>query len=194
MVSPDQFAGGLYPLLKDMGRTSLCAIGVGAVLIGAFLNRNPNQANRRTTLPLGTLVVISLIPFYHRSYDAARLISPLGWALLEEPRQSLLTRACPVLVALFFLPGAVLVNVFAKRTLLSPSISGTWWWMSLIVAHQAWVLLLLGMLLLRAMAKAATETSSNSLERPNAEQFAVANEDVWVFTAKRTERPRSSPR
>jgi len=95
---------------------------------------------------------------------------------------------------LFFLPGAVLVNVFAKRTLLSPSISGTWWWMSLIVAHQAWVLLLLGMLLLRAMAKAATETSSNSLERPNAEQFAVANEDVWVFTAKRTERPRSSPR
>jgi hypothetical protein len=154
-----------HPLLRSIGGTNLCAIGGAAVLMCGWLwLAVKTDQSSSSLLSLSTLAVISLLPIYHRSYDAALVVFPLAWALLEEHRQSLVPRACLALIALFLLPGGVLVNFVASRAHLSRSVTTAWWWMSFVVAHQAWALLLLAALLLSAMANRHSQSSSRHLD------------------------------
>ena len=154
-----------HPLLRTIGATNLCAIGLGAVLIWGWLWLAVKTDQMSSIfLSLSALAVISLLPIYHRSYDAALVVFPLAWSLLEEHRQPLVSRGCLALIALFLLPGGVLVNFLASRAHLSRSVASVWWWMSFVVAHQAWALLLLAALLLWAMAKRHSKSSSKHLD------------------------------
>jgi Glycosyltransferase family 87 len=154
-----------HPLLRSIGGTNLCARGVGAVLMCGWLWLEvKTDRSSSSLLSLSTLAVISLLPFYHRSYDAALVVFPLAWALLEEHCQSLIPRGCLALIALFLLPGGALVNFFASRANLLRSVTSAWWWMSFVVAHQAWALLLLAALLLWAMANRHNESPSKHLD------------------------------
>jgi hypothetical protein len=154
-----------HPLLRSIGGTNPCAIGIPAVLMSGWLwLAVKTDQSSSALLSLSTLAVISLLPIYHRSYDAALVVFPLAWALLEEHCRSLISGACVALIALFLLPGGVLVNFFASRAQLSQSVSSAWWWMSFVVAHQAWALLLLAALLLWAMSNRHNESSSTHLD------------------------------
>jgi glycosyl transferase family 87 len=137
-----------FPLLGKAGAANLAAIAVTALAGLAWLryalisDRDSDQL-----LTLSALAVISLLPVYHRSYDAALLIFPVAWALLGNHRQPAVARACVILSVLFLTPGGVLVNLLAEQAHRPGAIVNSWWWRSLIVGHQAWALLALAVFL-----------------------------------------------
>jgi hypothetical protein len=143
-----------YPLLGNQAATSICALFVGVALGVIWLfraaGRNPGSD---PFLTLSTLAVISLLPVYHRSYDAALLVIPIAWCILRASPRTATVRISLALSLLFLTPGGVLITQFAERAHLSAAIGNSWWWRSFVVGHQAWALLFLAVTLLSAMLK-----------------------------------------
>ena len=166
----------LDPLLENVSWTNFCAVGLGIALIGVWLWLTLKSGrNVSPLLPLSTLAVISLLPIYHRSYDAALLVLPLGWALLQESQEPTAVRSTLALLALFLTPGGALVNQVAERAHISVSITHSWWWRSFIVAHQVWALMLLSTLLLWTLAKDSAVPSSKEIDTSSPAEFAVSS-------------------
>jgi hypothetical protein len=144
----------LYPLLGNQAATSVCAlfVGVGLGLIWLFRAAR-HKSDSDPFLTLSTLAVISLLPVYHRSYDAAVLVIPIAWGILRAKPRTASVRISLALSLLFLTPGGVLITQFAERAHLSTAIGNSWWWRSFVVGHQAWALLFLAVTLLSAMLK-----------------------------------------
>jgi Glycosyltransferase family 87 len=166
----------LDPLPGKVSSSNFGALAVGVVLMCGWLRLGLKSGRHSTPLlSLSTLVVISLLPIYHRSYDAALLVLPLGWALLQGMQQTAAPRSTLGLIALFLTPGAALVNQIAERAHMSATITHTWWWRSFIVAHQVWALLLLSTLLLWTMAKSSAVPSSEEIDMRTPAEFAASS-------------------
>ncbi|MGA2695124.1 MAG: glycosyltransferase family 87 protein [Terriglobales bacterium] len=105
------------------------------------------------TLTVSALFVISLLPVYHRFYDASLLIFPLIWACLAlrnfpERRHGIIAL---VLIAPFFIPGGTVLQQLTANQRIPVSIGQSWWWRVIIMPHEIWALLLLAVVLLSAM-------------------------------------------
>ena len=102
-------------------------------------------------LELSTAVVISLLPIYHRVYDAALLVLPLAWALSQTSavtyRHRLVTLLC---VAPFFVPGSTLLELQVQAGRIPEAMTHAWWWRTLVLPHQVWALLVMSITLLTA--------------------------------------------
>jgi hypothetical protein len=106
-------------------------------------------------LTLAALVMISVLPSYHRNYDAVVLIFPLCWMLSEsEVRSRSLSKWTSLLLLPFLLPGPSLLQRLAAEGKIPFAITNGWWWNTVVMPHQIWALLLLCILLLWAMAGA----------------------------------------
>lgn len=165
----------LSPLGGMVRWTNFLAVGIGVALAGTWLWLTSKSV--RTTSPLlslSTLAVISLLPIYHRSYDAALLVFPLGWALLQETHLRTIVHSSLALIALFLAPGGTLVAQLAELGHISANTTNSWYWRSFIAAHQVWALLLLSTLLLWAMAKSSAEPASTEIETSSLAEFAVS--------------------
>jgi hypothetical protein len=160
-----------YPLMKSAAFASGLAMASGAALAGMWLW----IMIRKTScdlLELSALATLSLLPMYHRFYDAALLILPLCWALLvARERQKGIAIATVVLILPFLVPGAALLGQRA-RSYLSATNLDSWWWNGLVMSHQVWALLLLSMLLVYAMAIAPLREPTKSSGTSRAE-FAM---------------------
>lgn len=155
----------LDPLLGKVSWTNLAAFLMGGVLFSAWLWVELKSGRRVSPLlSLSTLVVISLLPIYHRAYDAALLVVPLGWAYLQETQQLAALRSTRALIAFFLTPGGALVSQVAEHAHMAPTITHSWWWRSFIVAHQVWALLLLSTLLLWVMASSSPLPLSEEIQ------------------------------
>jgi hypothetical protein len=108
------------------------------------LSRDPS----RELLPVATLAALSLLPIYHRVYDAAVLTLAFAWALSALRTESA-SRARIVLLILcvFLIPFDVLASIYRRVPFLA-DLSDSWWWQALIVPHYAWGLLLVTLILL----------------------------------------------
>jgi hypothetical protein len=117
------------------------------------------SVHRRTTrktgdelLELGTIVVISLLPVYHRFYDASLLVFPLAWVWTAWPGASkILRRVVLGLILVFLVPGGSMLERF-QTTDHWPSVQHSRWWNCLVMPHEVWALLALSCALLYAMA------------------------------------------
>jgi hypothetical protein len=100
-------------------------------------------------LSVSIVAVLTLLPVYHRFYDAAVLVIPLAWAtahLRTWPRM-----AVPVLllVMTFTIPGIATIRL--EQWLGSKSsVISTWWWHAFVEPWRVWTLLICLALLYRA--------------------------------------------
>ncbi len=99
-------------------------------------------------LCLSALAVLSLLPVYHRFYDAAVLIIPLSWLMARLSAAATIRVAVGLtMIAAFFLPGGTLLQTLQDKGALSFLLKTNDWWNSLIMAHAAWCLLILALIL-----------------------------------------------
>jgi Glycosyltransferase family 87 len=97
-------------------------------------------------LKISAISVLSLIPIYHRSYDATLLVWPLAWCLLllHNQKRQLVTL---LLIIPFFLPGPALLADLAQSGRI-PAFSSHPWWSAIALSHQVWDLIFLSFTLL----------------------------------------------
>lgn len=120
-----------------------------------FLRRSDGAQH---LLPLSALVVISLLPVYHRLYDASLLAFPLAWSLTDlSGRIRTLSNFTFCLLLPFLVPGGTVLEQIQVRGYVSPAVQGSWWWNALVMPHQVWVLVILTVVLLEAMRWTANE-------------------------------------
>ena len=125
------------------------ALGCGASLAGVWLWYCIKQRGHEL-LEISTLFVLTLLPVYHRFYDAALLIWPLCWSILVAKKRSV-TLLTIALILPFFIPGAALLDRLAQGRRLPAAVLDGWWWNAVVMPHEVWDILFISILLLYFM-------------------------------------------
>src|SRR5205814_4899774 len=105
---------------------------------------------------LSAITTFTLLPVYHRFYDAGLLIIPLCCLIKrletsEAAASSYFQRSSIVgLVILcpFVIPGGSLLERLSSKGALPAGLLVSNWWNAIVMAHTAWCLLLLSLVLL----------------------------------------------
>ena len=131
---------------------ALVAVLIGWYVRAGGLRRHSSPVSE--LLALSSLAAMSLLPVYHRVYDAAVLLFAFAWALqqLEEGRDARRRWVCWAALlplAVFLVPFDLLSSVLT-RSELAREVSNSWWWHALVVPHYAWGALLITLALLWA--------------------------------------------
>lgn len=153
----------LVSAISDPIALRVAIVCITAALLAWFVRAFPGtaqvavqdrkQVKRIELLTLATLAAISLLPIYHRVYDAALLTLALAWALaeLDGPRRRFaITMIVPMLV--FLVPFDIVQTVSHRAPQLF-ELTRTAWWQSLIAPHYAWALLFVTFGLLTTLAR-----------------------------------------
>jgi hypothetical protein len=167
---------------RQVVRLAVLAI-LGILSLAYFLvDRRRGQAqgeDNSELLSLSMAAVVTLLIVYHRFYDAVLLLFPLALAIkglveryspvLLEHRQSpapadgartpTWARGHEVTLLLlvpFFIPGAALLDLLARRGWIPEQISTSWLWEVIILPHQPWALLALCIWLVVMRSRATT--------------------------------------
>lgn len=146
----------LYTFLPDRAGANIAALvitGTLGLLWLRLLRRHPG--NNDQLLELAALTVLSLLPVYHRLYDASLLIFPLAWSwtAMRKSRNELATGTL-LLILVFLVPGGSALEQF-QRTSHLVALQHSWWWTHFVMPHQVWALIFLSVLLLMAMRTSA---------------------------------------
>lgn len=148
-----------YTLLHSRDWANLTAMVVagtaGLTWLWLLLKKRSNNL-----LALSALVVISLLPLYHRFYDATLLIFPLAWSMtaLRGRLHRSATAVLLLLVLVFFFPAGSALE-YLQATGHFAAMQHYWWWNTIVLPHESWSILLLSLVLMHAM-----QTSSLSPE------------------------------
>ena len=140
----------LFPLFQGRALAEVAA----ALIFVAILSWWLFAVRRDRCLGLIDLAILasaSLLPVYHRFMDAGILLIPVAWALSElkgELRSS--ATACLLLASPFLVPGATMLHEFSDRDEMLQTVSRSRFWESLILPHEAWLILLLCAVLIMA--------------------------------------------
>lgn len=150
-----------WVLFRNTRQAGVLALAVGGTLsltwLLLLLKRGQQQSE---LLEVSSLTIISLLPIYHRTYDAAFLLLPLAWVFSEwHALAAWIRRATLVLIAGFLLPGGTVVEGLTLAGRIPEGLAQQWWWYAMIVPHQVWLLLLLSGVLLAAQASARSVES-----------------------------------
>jgi hypothetical protein len=153
-----------YTIWHQAGAANAFAIGLSAVLfviwVGLLL-RNERQ-NEDALLAMSAVAMLSLLPVYHRFYDAFLLIFPLCWSLREfsGPRKQF-ARGTLVLMLPFLVPGGSALEEMQRGGRIPQAIAQSWLWNRVVMPHEIWCLLFLGALLLGCMALQRSQASAH---------------------------------
>ena len=149
----------LYTFFGDRAVANGAALLIASLLAGLWLVqvlRSPS-ASRDKLLEISALVAISLLPVYHRLYDATLLVVPLAWSLSAITRsRNRFAKATLFLILIFLLPGGSLLEGFQRRNYW-PQLQHSWFWMCFVMPHQVWALVLLSLVLLIEMRRNAVQ-------------------------------------
>jgi hypothetical protein len=167
---------GLYAFLHSRQAANVSAVILSLLLFAVWVALISKMPRRDDLLCLGALVALSLLPAYHRFYDAALLIIPLCYLLARSKsgfnRHSVI--ACLALVV-FLVPGGSLLETLRNRGFITSAFSSTTWWNGLVMAHAVWCLLVLTLSLLYEMtATARAGTKSHQTSAIQAKSLAAS--------------------
>ncbi len=137
-----------YALFKHPAIINILAAALTAAIFLILLWRQTEDH----LLELSSIAILSLLPVYHRFYDASLLMLPLCWSLKEwsGPRRRF-ARAALVLILPFLVPGGSALEQWWLSGEISPMITQSWWWTSIVMPHQIWSLLLMSVVFLWAL-------------------------------------------
>src|ERR1700680_2529992 len=142
----------LYTFVHDRAGANVGAMVVAGVLGLLWLLLLQRRAHgNNELLELASLIVLSLLPVYHRLYDASLLIFPLAWSLAElSGSRKELAKGALLLILVFLVPGGSALEQLQHTSHLV-ALQQSWWWTHIVMPHQVWALLFLSVLLLVAM-------------------------------------------
>ncbi len=143
-----------YTILGSRPAANVSGIVIGAIaaLLWLLFRRRAEDHFEGEILQFSTLLTLSLLPVYHRFYDASLLIFPLFWAMMSVRKQFRAHAAATVILILpFLIPGATLLEELQTTNRLSGGLFHSWGWLVFVMPHQVWILLLLSVVLLGAM-------------------------------------------
>jgi len=165
-----------YAMLRSAQLADHLAKLLGAAFLGCWLWLSRTRRTTTVLLEISAVSVLSLIPLYHRFYDASLLIWPLAWVLLRVYKRS--TRSSVLLaIAPFLVPGAVLLSETATR--LPSSVTSSWWWNTLLLPHEVWALILLTVLLLYWMARGPSSVAVREIAGSSSSSSATRPDSAW---------------
>lgn len=146
-----------YIFLRDRARANACALIVAGIFAAIWIVLVRRRASKRIDLlELSTLLVLSLLPLYHRFYEASLLVFPLAWslkALSNEWRR--IAGVALLLMLLFLLPAGSMLEQ-AQHANWTVNLRTEWWWAYLVMPCQVWAILLLALACLEAMRRPST--------------------------------------
>lgn len=143
----------LYGLTHSVTFAQIAVPLISFILLGFWYRFSFSDKYKPSELlVISTLVVLSLLPVYHRNYDAALFILPLCTLLSEGGKITRLNWATFVAVLPFALPGPAVLQHLVEIGRIPQAFANGWWWNNLIMPHQIWALLCLSILLLYKLA------------------------------------------
>jgi len=144
----------IYPLVHSRSAANVIAAALAIGLTARFFALLAKRQCGDELLCLNALVVLSLLPIYHRFYDAALLIVPLSWLVARlEPRPSVSIGLGALSVSCFFAPGGTLLQALRDRGMLAHELTTTAAWDSFGMAVAVWCLLLLAVIFLHQLSR-----------------------------------------
>ena len=142
----------MFSVTGSVPSAQVIAWASAAVLFAVWL-RYSVRVRWDGLLPLSALSVIALLPVYHRFVDAVFLVLPLCWAFSASANScKRLRRWVGLLAGIFIVPGPALLTVIADHNLLAAGLTHLWVWNAVLLAHQAWALFGLAVVLIGAQA------------------------------------------
>jgi hypothetical protein len=149
-----------YSLFGSISLAQWLSLFLTAVLFAVWLwfffqRRSPSGELRPNDfLQISALFVLSLLPVYHRFYDAGLLLWPLWWGLLvaESRKMRFLT---VVAILPFFVPGAALLDRLTQQGRIPSAVTNSSWWNLIVMPHEIWSLIAISILLLFFMGRAS---------------------------------------
>ena len=169
----------LYTLTETRGLVTAKALLVSLVLAAAYvalLARRRREGPRHDApLPLATLAALTLLPVYHKMYDATLLVLALAWALrvLGAPGPRGAAVATLLALSVFLVPFDFLPLLMKRTDALDP-LSQTWLWRVVIFPHHALATLATALCLLFAFWRSVrlpepeSERAARIIETPEA--------------------------
>ena len=151
----------LYAGLHRVFAANLLALAVSAALFGIWVVLVMRTDSLDALLPVSAIVVLSLLPVYHRFYDAVLLIFPIAWSLRDfSLSKKHFARGTFLLTVPFLIPGGSILEQLELRGQIPGAIRWSWYWIRIAMPHQIWLLLLLSVLLLWRMAAGSKRTTA----------------------------------
>lgn len=143
----------LYPLVGGVRATNGLAVAIGITFLAVWLTAMLRGSGRDDLelLDLGAIAVVSLLPVYHRFYDAALLVLPLCWIFISFRRARILGSLSLLLMIPFLVPGGTLLETIQASGRVPSTLASRWWWEMIVMPHQVWMLFFLSILLLYEM-------------------------------------------
>lgn len=140
----------VYALFGSVSLAQMLPLLCGAVLLAVWLYQIRMIGTTSELLTLSALFTLSLLPVYHRFYDATLLVWPLCWTILVARQKTVRTVAI-ILILPFLAPGGALLQDLGERGYIRASIAGSWWWQAIVLPHENWSLLFLCLLLIYSL-------------------------------------------
>jgi hypothetical protein len=152
----------LYPLVHSVGVANDLAASFGIVFLTLWAlvvyRRNSDDAE---VLNLSAIAVLSLLPIYHRFYDAALLVFPVCWVFASFRTARRLTVLSIVLMLPFLIPGGTILQNWQNSGSIPSTLANRWWWQTFVMPHEIWMLFVLSILLLYEMFTRTPTAASN---------------------------------
>jgi glycosyl transferase family 87 len=124
--------------------------------------------NQNYMLFLSAVIVLGLLSSYHRFYDATLLILPLLWSLTSLSGMYRKEACLSLLLILpFLVPGAVILKESIVDGYLPRHWELSWWWNSIALPHQVWLLAGLSACLTYALAHRGGAETAEVTQRFN---------------------------
>ncbi|MBC8105660.1 MAG: DUF2029 domain-containing protein [Anaerolineae bacterium] len=162
----------LVSAFRDPIALRVAILCITAALLAWFVRAFPRTAEltthnsqltgRTNLLTLAALSAISLLPIYHRVYDATLLTLGLAGAFVEldgPRRRFAIAMLIPMIV--FLVPFDIVQTVSHRAPQLF-EITRTGWWQSLIAPHYAWGVLLVSIALLATLSRQTIARSTRA--------------------------------
>jgi hypothetical protein len=160
----------LSPLVRTVLRANILAWALWLLGIGVWCWTFLRARGVSENLALSSLLALSLIPFYHRSYDSGLAVFALCWCLGESTgRVKWPARAAFLLLLVLLLPGqSVLLRTHSS---VPGWVSSSWWWNVVLAPYAVWTLLALNSVLLYAYARSgqSARVSQNDTDTTHSE-------------------------
>jgi hypothetical protein len=117
-----------------------------ALFAGWLLFYEKHRSSSDEFLEISALFVLSLLPVYHRFYDAGLLLWPLAWILLVGNRRTHLLTMLALIP--FFVPGAAILDRLTQQGRVPASVAHSGGWNKIVMPHEIWSLIALSIMLL----------------------------------------------
>jgi membrane-associated phospholipid phosphatase len=152
----------LDPIFGGGAAVNAMAIVITAAFAMAFAWRRSRSRQTDELLFISAVCVITLLPVYHRFYDATLMLVLLAWAiahLRDRPRA-----AWPLLAfTISFLVPARVISHVGQFIGVESAPAGLWWWDVLIEPWRTWLLLAGLIFILRAIPVTLTDKPKQEL-------------------------------